>query len=87
MMRGLPAFKSALTSIKGRARLLATVIVEPGKARNRLAPFPAAPDLFFHPPRRIAMSKRDEYIGKMKLQLDELDAQMDKLEARAAQAK
>ncbi len=33
------------------------------------------------------MSKRDEYIGKMKLQLDELDAQMDKLEARAAQAK
>jgi F0F1-type ATP synthase membrane subunit b/b' len=43
--------------------------------------------LVFHPPRRIAMSKRDEYIGKMKLQLDELDAQMDKLEAKAAQAK
>lgn len=33
------------------------------------------------------MSKRDEYIAKMKLQLDELDAKMDKLEAKAAQAK
>lgn len=33
------------------------------------------------------MSKRDEYIEKMKLQLDELDAKMDKLEAKAAQAK
>ncbi len=33
------------------------------------------------------MSKRDEYIAKMKLQLDELDANMDKLEAKAAVAK
>lgn len=33
------------------------------------------------------MSKRDEYIAKMKLQLDELDAKMDKLEATAAVAK
>lgn len=33
------------------------------------------------------MSIRDEYIAKMKLQLDELDAKMDKLEAKAAQAK
>ena len=29
------------------------------------------------------MSKRDEYIAKMKLQLDELDARMDKLQADA----
>ena len=33
------------------------------------------------------MSKRDEYIEKMKLQLDELDAKMDKLEAKATEAK
>lgn len=33
------------------------------------------------------MSKRDEYIAKMKLQLDELDAKMDKLEAKAVEAK
>lgn len=33
------------------------------------------------------MSKRDEYIAKMKLQLDELDTKMDKLEAKAADAK
>lgn len=33
------------------------------------------------------MSKRDEYIEKMKLQLDELDTEMDKLEAKAAVAK
>ena len=33
------------------------------------------------------MSKRDEYIEKMKLQLDELDAKMDKLEAKAKVAK
>jgi hypothetical protein len=33
------------------------------------------------------MSKRDEYIAKMKLQLDELDAKMDKLEAKATVAK
>lgn len=33
------------------------------------------------------MSKRDEYIAKMKLQLDELDAKMDKLEAKAKEAK
>ena len=33
------------------------------------------------------MSKRDEYIAKMKLQLDELDAKMDKLEAKATAAK
>ena len=33
------------------------------------------------------MSKRDEYIAKMKLQLDELDAKMDQLEAKAAVAK
>lgn len=33
------------------------------------------------------MSKRDEYIAKMKLQLDELNAKMDKLEARAKEAK
>lgn len=33
------------------------------------------------------MSKRDDYIEKMKLQLDELDAQMSKLEAKAQEAK
>lgn len=33
------------------------------------------------------MSTRDDYIAKMKLQLDELDAQMDKLEAKAKEAK
>ncbi len=33
------------------------------------------------------MSKRDEYIAKMKLQLDELDAKADKLEAKAAEVK
>ena len=33
------------------------------------------------------MAKRDEYIAKMKLQLDELDAKMDKLEAKAKAAK
>ncbi len=33
------------------------------------------------------MSKRDEYIAKMKLQLDELDAKMDSLEAKAEDAK
>lgn len=33
------------------------------------------------------MTKRDEYIEKMKLQLDELDAKMDKLEAKATVAK
>jgi len=33
------------------------------------------------------MTKRDDYIEKMKLQLDELDAKMDKLEAKATEAK
>lgn len=33
------------------------------------------------------MTKRDEYIEKMKLQLDELDSKMDKLEAKATVAK
>jgi hypothetical protein len=33
------------------------------------------------------MSNRDVYIAKMKLQLDELDAKMDTLEAKAAEAK
>ena len=33
------------------------------------------------------MAKRDEYIAKMKIQLDELDAKMDKLEAKAKEAK
>ena len=33
------------------------------------------------------MSKRDAYIAKMKLQLDELDAKMNALEARAEDAK
>ncbi|NDP40309.1 MAG: hypothetical protein GZ093_16450 [Rhodoferax sp.] len=33
------------------------------------------------------MSTRDDYIEKMKLQLDELDAQMSKLEAKAQEAK
>lgn len=33
------------------------------------------------------MTKRDEYIAKMKLQLDELDTKMDKLEARAKEAR
>ena len=33
------------------------------------------------------MTKRDEYIEKMKLQLDELDVKMDKLEAKAKDAK
>ncbi|MDD2879317.1 MAG: hypothetical protein PHQ58_02685 [Rhodoferax sp.] len=33
------------------------------------------------------MTKRDEYIEKMKLQLDELDSKMDKLEAKAVLAK
>lgn len=32
-------------------------------------------------------AKRDEYVAKMKLQLDELNAKMDKLEARANEAK
>ena len=32
-------------------------------------------------------AKRDEYVAKMKLQLDELNAKMDKLEARAQEAK
>lgn len=33
------------------------------------------------------MSSRDEYIAKMKLQLDELDAQMSKLEVKAKEAR
>lgn len=33
------------------------------------------------------MSKRDAYIAKMKLQLDELNAKMNDLEAKAQQAK
>lgn len=33
------------------------------------------------------MTKRDEYTAKMKLQLDELDAKMDQLEAKAKNAK
>ena len=33
------------------------------------------------------MSNRDVYIAKMKLQLDELDASMDKLETKAREAK
>ncbi len=33
------------------------------------------------------MSVRDEYVAKMKLQLDELNANMGKLEARAKEAK
>jgi ribosome recycling factor len=33
------------------------------------------------------MSKRDEYIAATKLQLDELNASMSKLEARAQEAK
>lgn len=33
------------------------------------------------------MTKRDEYIAKLKLQLDELDAKMDKIEAKAKDAK
>ncbi len=33
------------------------------------------------------MTKREEYIAKMKLQLDELDAKMDQLEAKAKEAK
>jgi len=33
------------------------------------------------------MSKRDEYVAKMKLQLDELNAKMDELEAKAKGAK
>ena len=32
-------------------------------------------------------AKRDEYVAKMKLQLDELNAKMDKLEAKAQEAK
>lgn len=33
------------------------------------------------------MSKRDAYVAKMKLQLDELNAKMDGLEAKAHEAK
>lgn len=33
------------------------------------------------------MTKREEYIAKLKLQLDELDAKMDKIEAKAKDAK
>ncbi|MBP9905371.1 MAG: hypothetical protein KBF66_07415 [Rhodoferax sp.] len=33
------------------------------------------------------MTSRDTYISKMKLQLDELNVQMDKLEARAQEAR
>ena len=33
------------------------------------------------------MTKRDEYVAKLKLQLDELDAKMDKIEAKAKDAK
>lgn len=33
------------------------------------------------------MSKRDEYIAKMKLQLDELDAKAAQLEAKATEVK
>lgn len=33
------------------------------------------------------MTKREAYINKMKLQLDELDAKMAKLDAKAADAK
>jgi len=33
------------------------------------------------------MSVRDEYVAKMKLQLDELNANMGKLEAKAKEAK
>ena len=33
------------------------------------------------------MSKRDEYVAKMNLQLDELNGKMDELEAKAKEAK
>lgn len=33
------------------------------------------------------MSKRDEYVARMKQQLDELNAQMDALDAKAKEAK
>lgn len=32
-------------------------------------------------------AKRDEYVAKMKLQLDDLNAKMDKLEAKASEAR
>jgi len=42
---------------------------------------------FFQLPGANAMSKRDLYITKMKLQLDELNLKMSKLEAKAQEAK
>ncbi|MCP5228538.1 hypothetical protein [Accumulibacter sp.] len=41
----------------------------------------------FQPQGTIAMSKRDDYIEKMKLQLDEANAKMNELEAKAREAK
>jgi ribosome recycling factor len=42
---------------------------------------------FFQPQGPITMSKRDAYIAKMKLQLDELNANMKNVEAKAKVAK
>jgi hypothetical protein len=41
----------------------------------------------FQPQGTIVMSKRDDYIEKMKLQLDEVNTKMNKLEAKANLAK
>jgi len=47
----------------------------------------SANQAFFQPQGVFTMSNRDVYIAKMKLQLDELDAKMDTLEAKAQDAK
>ncbi|WP_051675660.1 sll1863 family stress response protein [Polaromonas glacialis] len=65
-----------MTSIKGIALALAKVAI-----------VQAAHEPFLKPARNITMTKREEYIAKMKLQLDELDAKMDQLEAKAKEAK
>lgn len=46
-----------------------------------------APTSFFKQQGKKTMSHRDEYVTKMKLQLDELNTQMDDLEARAKASK
>lgn len=41
----------------------------------------------FQPQVLFTMSKKDSYIAKMKLQLDELEAKMNRVEAKAKEAK
>lgn len=56
-------------------------------AWNRLIADAAPGPISFFTAKEIIMSKRDAYIAKMKLQLDELNVKMNDLEAMAQEAK